>query len=47
MFLGAILARGRQNVTTWIRAAKLSEPFRPCYTAVAPRRRADRITGAS
>src|SRR3954453_3378640 len=35
LFLGAILARGRRTVTTWIRAAKLSDQFRPCYTAVA------------
>src|SRR3954471_135205 len=35
LFLGAVLARGRRNVTTWIRAAGLSEQVRPCYTAVA------------
>ena len=35
LFLGAVLARGRRTVTTWIRAAGLSEQFRPCYTAVA------------
>jgi DDE superfamily endonuclease len=35
LFLGAILARGRRTVTSWIRAAKLSDQFRPCYTAVA------------
>ncbi len=34
-FLGAVLARGRRTVTTWIRAAGLSDQFRPCYTAVA------------
>jgi hypothetical protein len=33
--LGAVLARGRRTVTTWIRAAGLSDQFRPCYTAVA------------
>ena len=44
LFLGAILARGRRTVTTWIRAAKLSDQFRPCYTAVAAAgKRADRI----
>ena len=44
MFLGAILARGRRTVTAWIRAAKLSDQFRPCYTAVAAAgKRADRI----
>jgi hypothetical protein len=35
LFLGAVLARGRRTVTSWIRAARLSDQFRPCYTAVA------------
>ena len=35
LFLGALLARGRRTVTSWIRAAGLSRQFRPCYTAVA------------
>src|SRR5262245_52729782 len=35
LFLGAVLARGRRTVTSWIRAAKLSDQFRPCYTTVA------------
>src|SRR5436305_9319077 len=35
LFLGAALARGRRTVTSWIRAAGLSDQFRPCYTAVA------------
>jgi hypothetical protein len=35
LFLGAVLARGRRTVTSWIRAAKLSDQFRPCYIAVA------------
>ena len=35
LFLGAVLARGRRTITSWIRAAKLSDQFRPCYTAVA------------
>ena len=35
LFLGALLARGRRTVTSWIRAAKLSDQFRPGYTAVA------------
>src|SRR5881275_1853802 len=35
LFLGAVLARGRRTVTTWIRAAKLGDQFRSCYTAVA------------
>jgi hypothetical protein len=32
--VGAVLARGRRTVTSWIRAAELSAEFRPCYTAV-------------
>jgi hypothetical protein len=44
LFLGAVLARGRRTVTSWIRAAGLSDQFRPCYTAVAAAgNRADRI----
>jgi hypothetical protein len=35
LFLGAVLAGGRRTVTSWIRAAGLSDQFRPCYTAVA------------
>src|SRR5438874_3685698 len=35
LFLGAVLARGRRTVTSWIRAAKLGEEFQSCYTAVA------------
>ena len=35
LFLGAVLARGRRTVTTWIRAAGLSDRFQSCYTAVA------------
>ena len=35
LLLGALLARGRRTVTHWIRAAGLSDQFRPCYTAVA------------
>jgi hypothetical protein len=35
LFVGAILARGRRTVTTWIRAAGLSDDYRPCYTTVA------------
>jgi hypothetical protein len=30
VFLGAVMARGCSTVTTWIRAAKLSDQFRPC-----------------
>src|SRR3954452_2822478 len=44
LFLGAVLARGRRTGTSWIRSAKLSDQFRPCYTAVAAAgKRADRI----
>src|SRR5262245_39016887 len=35
LFVGAVLARGRRTVTSWIRAAGLSDDFRPCYTTVA------------
>jgi hypothetical protein len=44
MFLGALLARGRRAVTSWIRAAGLGQEFRRCSTAVsAAGRRAGRI----
>lgn len=44
LFLGAVLARGRRTVTSWIRAAKLSDRFRPCSTTVAAAgKRTDRI----
>jgi hypothetical protein len=44
LFLGALLARGRRTVTSWIRAAGLSAEFRPCYTTVAAAgRRADSV----
>jgi DDE superfamily endonuclease len=35
LFLGAVLARGRRTVTTWIRAARLSAQFPRCYTVIA------------
>ena len=35
LFLGAVLARGRRTVTSWIRAARLSGQLQHCYTAVA------------
>ena len=35
LFLGAVLARGRRTITTWIRAAKLSSQYQSCYIAVA------------
>src|SRR4051794_39688037 len=44
LFLGAVLARGRRTVTTWIRAAQLSGHYQRCYVAVAAAgKRADRI----
>ena len=44
LLLGAVLARGRRTVTTWIRAAKLSGQYQRCYVAVAAAgKRADRI----
>ncbi len=44
LFVGAILARGRRTVTSWIRAAGLSGEYRPCYTTVAAAgTRTDRI----
>ena len=43
-FWDAVLARGRRTVTTWIRAAKLSEWFQSCYIAIAAAgKRSDRI----
>jgi hypothetical protein len=35
LLLGAILARGRRTVTSWIRAAGLGGEFRQCYTTVS------------
>ena len=35
LLVGAVLARGRRTVTSWIRAAGLSGEYRPCYTTVA------------
>ena len=44
LLVGAILARGRRTVTSWIRSAGLSDGYRPCYTTVAAAgRRADSI----
>jgi hypothetical protein len=44
LFIGAVLALGRRAVTTWIRAAKLSDRYQSCYLAVAAAgKRADRI----
>jgi len=35
LLVGAILARGRRTITSWIRSAGLSDEFRPCYTTVS------------
>ena len=35
LFVGAVLARSRRTVTSWIRAAGLSAEYRACYTTVA------------
>src|SRR5215207_6372439 len=44
LLMGAILARGRRTVTSWIRAAGLSREYRPCYTTVvAAGKKADLI----
>src|SRR5215468_2002086 len=44
LLVGAVLARGRRTVTSWIRAAGLSAEFRPCYTTVsAAGKRADLV----
>ena len=44
LLVGAVLARGRRTVTSWIRAAGLSGDYRPCYATVAAAGgRADRI----
>ncbi|AWM35962.1 hypothetical protein GobsT_62960 [Gemmata obscuriglobus] len=44
LFLGVLLARGRQALSCWIRAAGLSSQYRRCYpTAAAVGRRAEAI----
>ena len=44
LLVGAVLARGRRTVTSWVRAAGLSNEYRPCYTTVAAAgQRADSI----
>src|SRR5438552_14950718 len=35
LLVGAVLARGRRTVTSWIRSAGLSGEYRPCYTTLA------------
>jgi hypothetical protein len=36
LFHGAVLARGRRTVTSWIRAAGLSSKYQSCYTVADP-----------
>ncbi len=44
LFLGAVLARGRRTVTSWIRAAGMSDQFQSCSIAVsAAGKKADNI----
>src|SRR5215831_3511183 len=44
VFIGAVLARGRRTVTSWIRAAGLGSDYKPVYTAVAAAgKRADSV----
>ena len=44
LFLGLILARGRHTVSSWVRAAGLSNQYRRCYaTAAAVGRRTERV----
>jgi hypothetical protein len=44
LFLGLILARGRRTVSSWVRAAGLSNQYRRCYaTATAVGRRTEHV----
>ena len=44
LFLGAVLAAGRRTVTSWLRAAGITDGYRPAYTTVAAAgKRADLI----
>jgi hypothetical protein len=44
LFLGALFARGRRTVTSWFRAAGVTDAFRPAYHALwAAGRRADAL----
>ena len=44
LLVGAVLAHGRRTVTSWVRAAGLSNEYRRCYTTVAAAgARTDRI----
>ena len=48
LLVGAVLARGRRTVASWIRAAGLPGEYRPCYTTVAAvGRRTDRTAAHS
>jgi hypothetical protein len=46
LFVGAVLARGRRTVTSWIRAAGLSDEYRRCYTTVAAAGKRTDLTAA-
>jgi len=46
LFLGAVLARGRRTLSSWIRAAGLSDQFRCCYTTVAAAGKRTELIGA-
>src|ERR1700744_4842768 len=35
LFLGVLLTRGRRTVSSWIRAAGLSDQYRRCYATIA------------
>src|SRR6187399_1272906 len=44
LMVGAVLARGRRTVTSWVRAAGLSDEYRRCYATVAAAgKRTDRM----
>ncbi len=35
LFVGAVLAAGRRTVTSWLRAAGITQDFRPAYNTLA------------
>src|SRR5215472_1730012 len=44
LFVGALFARGRRTVTSWFRAAGITDDFRPAYGALwAAGRRAEAL----
>ena len=46
LFLGVVVARGLRTVTSWIRAARLSDDYRQCYNTVsAAGKRAATVAG--